>query len=249
MHRLGRTIHWCGRKGPRRTVQTLYLRNERTEMNKYSHILWDWNGTLLDDVWLCIDIFNGMLTKRGKPSLDYERYRDIFDFPVRVCYERAGFDFSIETFDYAATEFCNEYARRVGECSLHDGAKEILDLFAESGVRQSILSATEQTQLEAMLYAFGLSFMFDRVVGQSDHHANGKVLRGKELVDSLGISCGNVLLIGDTTHDRFIAEKVGIDSVLLATGHHTREKLQVNSAKVFDNLLDLQSIIKNEGLE
>lgn len=215
-------------------------------MNKYSHVLWDWNGTLLDDVWLCIDIFNGMLSERGKPSINYRKYRDIFDFPVRVCYERAGFDFSLETFDCAATEFCDEYAKRVGECKLHEGAKEILDLFAESGVCQSILSATEQTQLEEMLSAFGLSAMFERVVGQSNHYANGKIQRGKKLVDSLGISCNYILLIGDTTHDRFIAEEVGVDSVLVATGHHTREKLQERSARVFDNLLDIQSILKDE---
>jgi phosphoglycolate phosphatase len=218
-------------------------------MNKYSHILWDWNGTLLDDVWLCIDIFNGMLSRRGKQSLDYETYRDIFDFPVRVCYERAGFDFSEESFDYAATEFCDEYARRVGECSLHEGAKGILDLFAESGIRQSVLSATEQTQLEAMLSAFGLGDMFDRVVGQSDHYANGKVQRGKELVDSLGVSCEYVLMIGDTTHDGYIAEEVGVDSVLVAAGHHTREKLQEKSARVFEHLIDVQSILKSKELE
>ena len=215
-------------------------------MIKYSHILWDWNGTLFDDVWLCIDIFNGILTKRGKPQLDYEMYRNIFDFPVQVCYERAGFDFSEETFDYAATEFCSEYARRIGECKLHDGAKEILSLFADSGVHQSILSATEQIQLEAMLSAFGLSALFDRVVGQSDHYANGKVQRGKELIDSLDVSCKYVLLIGDTTYDKYIAEEVGVDSILVATGHHTREKLLENSAKVLDHLFEVQSILNDE---
>ena len=85
-------------------------------MQRCSHVIWDWNGTLLDDVWLCVDIINAMLGRRGVPALDRERYRRIFDFPVPIYYERAGFDFSRETFAAAADEFCDEAARRVGEC-------------------------------------------------------------------------------------------------------------------------------------
>ena len=91
-------------------------------MNRYSHILWDWNGTLLDDVWLCLDIISSMLIRRGKKGIDSKRYKTIFGFPVQTYYERPGFDFRKESFDSAATEFCDNYARRVGECRLHDGA-------------------------------------------------------------------------------------------------------------------------------
>ncbi len=213
-------------------------------MNTYRHILWDWNGTLLDDVWLCIDIFNDMLTRRGMSSINNREYRDIFDFPVRICYERAGFNFSNETFDSVATEFCDEYARRVGECGLHEGAEELLKLCAASGICQSILSATEQIQLEVMVSSFDLSTLFDRVVGQSNHHANGKIQRGRDLVNSLGISRHQVLLIGDTTHDRFIAEELGIDYALVTIGHHTRKKLGGKGFRVFDRLLDLGNLLR-----
>ncbi|MBT7618920.1 MAG: HAD family hydrolase [Calditrichaeota bacterium] len=214
--------------------------------NKYRHILWDWNGTLLDDVWLCIEIFNGMLIKRGMITINFEQYREMFDFPVRKCYERAGFDFSKETFDCVAAEFVNEYAGRVGECQLNDGARELLDLFADSGAQQAILSATEQTQLESMIAASGLNGVFNRIVGQSNHFANGKVQSSRDLMESLGISRHQVLLIGDTIHDYDIAEQLGIDCALVSIGHHSREKLKRKSARVFDQLSDVANLLKGE---
>ena len=36
---------------------------------KYSHILWDWNGTLLDDAWLCVEVMNSMLAERDLPQI------------------------------------------------------------------------------------------------------------------------------------------------------------------------------------
>ena len=214
-------------------------------MNTYSHILWDWNGTLIDDVWLCVEIINDMLARRGLPALDAEGYREIFDFPVQGFYERAGFDFSTEAFDSVTAEFCDEYMRRVGECRLHDGARELLDACAGSGLHQSILSATEQSQLDTMVTDFGLAALVGRAVGQSDHHSTGKLGTAEELVSGLGVPRSQVLMVGDTTHDRHIAEEIGIDSVLVAVGHHKREKLQDTGATVFDGIAEVGCLLKD----
>lgn len=57
-------------------------------------ILWDWNGTLLDDVQLCVDALNRLLARYGYPQrYDRDQYRAIFGFPVQEYYARAGFDF------------------------------------------------------------------------------------------------------------------------------------------------------------
>ena len=37
------------------------------DLKKYTNIIWDWNGTLLDDAWLCVDVMNGMLKEHGLP--------------------------------------------------------------------------------------------------------------------------------------------------------------------------------------
>jgi len=211
----------------------------------YSHILWDWNGTLIDDVWLCVEIINGMLAQRGLPDLDAARYMEIFDFPVQGFYERAGFDFSVEIFGSVTTEYNDEYMRRFGECRLQDGARELLRTCAASGLHQSVLSATEQSRLETMVTDFGLGAVLGRVVGQSNHHSTGKLQTARELVSSLGVPCSHVLMVGDTTHDHHIAEEIGIDCVLVSIGHHKREKLQDTGAMVLDGLPQVGRILKD----
>ena len=49
----------------------------------YRHFIWDWNGTLLNDAWLCVDIINSMLEERGIERVTAERYAQIFGFPLK----------------------------------------------------------------------------------------------------------------------------------------------------------------------
>ncbi len=55
---------------------------------KYNTIIWDWNGTLLNDNWLCLDIINEMLIDRDLEELSMLRYKDIFGFPIIRYYQR-----------------------------------------------------------------------------------------------------------------------------------------------------------------
>lgn len=45
------------------------------------HIIWDWNGTLFDDVDICVDNINWLLKKYNLPEITKEKYREIFTFP------------------------------------------------------------------------------------------------------------------------------------------------------------------------
>ena len=52
-------------------------------MERTKHVIWDWNGTLLDDAVLCVEVMNVVLARRKLPPLTAERYADRFRFPVR----------------------------------------------------------------------------------------------------------------------------------------------------------------------
>ncbi len=58
-----------------------------------SHILWDWNGTLLDDVDLCVFTMSEVLAKHGLKKIDKKPSRETFCFPVMKYYQSLGFDF------------------------------------------------------------------------------------------------------------------------------------------------------------
>ena len=74
-------------------------------MQKIQTIVWDWNGTLLDDVELCRHTINRLLVKRGLKRLDLEQYRRVFQFPIIEYYRKAGFDLEAEPFEVLAHEY------------------------------------------------------------------------------------------------------------------------------------------------
>ena len=196
------------------------------ELRKYRHLIWDWNGTLLDDAWLCREIMNGQLRKRGLPVISRERYESVFDFPVERYYRTVGFDWSKETFAEAGTEFIVEYEKRKRECRLQIGAKELLQKVEQAGISQAVLSAYSHSTLEEFLGHFGVRGHFRSVAGNRDHYAAGKVEQGLEMLRELHVSPKDTVLIGDTTHDAEVARAMGVDCVLIPCGHNSRERLE-----------------------
>ncbi len=66
----------------------------------YDLVIWDWNGTLLDDTELCYQIANEMRLERGMASMrGIEEYRSHFTFPVVEYYKRMGYTFEAEPFE------------------------------------------------------------------------------------------------------------------------------------------------------
>ncbi len=203
--------------------------------DKYKHIIWDWNGTLFNDVWLCVEVLNGVLKKWGKKQTDLVSYKQLFGFPVKDYYERLGFDFSVEPFDEIANQFIEEYNRRRPEGNLHDGAIEVLEYIKASGLAQSILSAYHQQLLEDVVNYFGIRGYFEKLIGLDDYYANSKVHLGRGLIKDLDLEPQQILLIGDTIHDFEVAKDIGVDCVLLSCGHQNGERLDVCGCKVIDS--------------
>ena len=141
-----------------------------------SLVLWDWNGTLLDDVDLCVDALNRLLARFHYPQrYDKTQYREIFCFPVQDYYVRAGFDFSRTPFDELARSYMEDYIPASAACPLADGALEALDLFSGAGVRQVVLSASRRDTLEQQVSQRGIRSRFDRLLGLGDIYARSKV--------------------------------------------------------------------------
>jgi phosphoglycolate phosphatase len=210
------------------------------QLKKYRHLIWDWNGTLLDDAWLCREIMNQQLNRRGLPVLSAERYEEIFDFPVEKYYRAVGFDWSRETFQEAGTEFIQKYEQRKQECGLQPGGKILLADLAAGGWSQAVLSAYSHHTLEEFLGHFGVRQHFRSVAGSRDHYAVGKVGHGLKMLEELHVSPRETLLIGDTTHDAEVARAMGVDCVLVPCGHNSRTRLAGCGVPVVENLSALR---------
>lgn len=211
---------------------------------KYKHIIWDWNGTLLDDAWLCVEILNKMLACRKMKLTTLEQYQNHFDFPVMDYYLKLGFDFSKENFDAVAREYITSYNAQFHNCSLRKGIKDTINRLKKAGFSQSVLSASQQTSLIAALECYKLKNLFENICGLDDYYAHGKVDAGKKLMKNLNAHAKEILLIGDTTHDYQVAYELGADCMLLPAGHQSRERLAAAGAKVCNDLDEaLKSLI------
>ena len=208
-------------------------------INKYKHIIWDWNGTLLDDVELCLDIINGILSRRNIKTLSLADYREIFTFPVKDYYEKAGIDFNVYPFEELGIEWIEEYERKKGECKLFNGAEDVLKLLSRNGSDQSLLSAYSHEQLVEIVSGFNLDSYFAHLSGLDHIYATSKVDLGKELIKKLNPQNGRVLLIGDTIHDYEVSREIGADCLLIAAGHQNKKRLESCGVPVVENILDI----------
>jgi phosphoglycolate phosphatase len=209
--------------------------------NNYKHIIWDWNGTILNDVDLCVDLINWLLQSRNLQTIDINKYRSVFTIPVKNYYANLGFDFEKESFEVLGRIWMNEYEKRKFECRLSEGILEILETISKLGIGQSILSAYSQNTLDELVEHYGLKKYFAHVVGLDNIYAASKLHLGKDLIKKLGNGKGETLLIGDTVHDFDVAKEIGADSILIASGHQCREVLLECGVPVLNSILDLKN--------
>ena len=213
---------------------------------KYEHIIWDWNGTLLDDVWLSIKSINKVLKRYSLNEITIKSYLEMFSFPVINYYSLLGFDLNKHSFKKIGTEFISEYSKNQLLPKLHLNSKNILKKIKESKIKQSIVSAAEQNMLDVMVDHHGIVSLFNNIIGQDNHYAYGKEHKLKELIKLEKILPENVLYIGDTIHDFQISDKLNIDCILLSHGHTSYDRLLETQARVFLNLNDLYGWLKTK---
>lgn len=205
--------------------------------------IWDFNGTVIDDVELVVRSVNVQLTKRGLPRLTVGRYRDVFCFPVHDYYRRIGLDPAAEAMADLFAEFHDEYAPGLAECSLHQGVSEVLDALADRGIRQFILSAMEERLLRSAVARLGIEARFDAVYGLAHRQADSKVERGRELLADFGIRPETAILIGDTDHDAEVADALGVRVVLVGAGHQSAARLRATGRPVYASIARFAAIL------
>ena len=200
-------------------------------------VLWDWNGTLLDDLAYAIGVRNRTFPAFGLPRIgSVAEYHRQFTFPVRRYYERAGV--TDETFVAVAHAWMAEYVRGFDTVPLHGDAVETLARFAAAGVRQAVLSATRRDMLESQIARFPIRACFTDVLGLSDIYARSKEAVGLDYLARCGVPAASTLMIGDTLHDAEVARAMGTGCVLVARGHQSRETLLTAGVPVMDTLLE-----------
>ena len=205
----------------------------------YKTVIFDFNGTLIDDCDLCLKILNFLTKEYNLKEVSMEHYREIFTFPVYLYYKQLGFDTSKEAFSVVAKKFhayYNELSYK--EVKLFDCVIDVLKELSTK-VKLVCLSASLKETLVKQLKFYKIYDFFDYIVGLDDTHANSKEQVAKEFIIKNNIDTTTSLLIGDSIHDYEVASSINVDCVLVSTGHTSKERLIETNCKVIENLNEL----------
>ncbi len=204
-------------------------------MKKYKCIVWDWNGTLLDDRDVCVKAMNTLLKRRKLPELTLERYLEIFDFPVINYYNQLAFP-DRDSYEDLSQEFIEAYDAHLITATLHRDAIRTLEKVKSAGVRQVSLSASMQKRLEEQLKLYRVDHYFSPILGIADIYGHGKADIALQWLPGSGFHPSEILLCGDTAHDAEVAMAMGCDCLLIAQGHQSRARLEKAGVPLADSL-------------
>jgi phosphoglycolate phosphatase-like HAD superfamily hydrolase len=196
-----------------------------------SHVIWDWNGTLLDDVGAVVEATTVVFRQAGiRVEVTGDVYRRSFTRPVHLFYERLlgrpiGHDEWVRL-DHA---FHVEYARLEDRCTLAAGAREVLGEIRELGWTQSVCSMLPEEYLLPAVERQGIAGHFVRIDGLRGAERGGAKLANLVAhLGHLGVAPSGTVMVGDTVDDAVAARGAGIACILLdgGAGLHDQETIR-----------------------
>lgn len=207
------------------------------------YLIWDWNGTLLDDVSACVAALNVLLHRKRLPRIQLPRYRAVFGFPVRNYYETLGFQLTAEEWRQTAADYHRIYARTAATAPLRAGIRNTLRQLDHLGIPSAVLSASEIGILRIMIAARNLDGRFAQIAGLPNRFAHSKLDAGRALLKKLPVPPEEMLLIGDTDHDYEVACELHCRCILLTGGHQSRARLRACGCPVIADVRRLPALL------
>ena len=214
-------------------------------MKKYTHLIWDFNGTILNDVAHSMECTNCLLRERDLPVIpDLDTHRDRELFPIIESYRALGFDFEKEDYyTVLAPQWVALYKAGEHLCDTQHGVRETLALVKEMGIDQLVLSASQRQLLSEQLDRLGITGCFSEILGLDNIYAGSKteiaIAWRRQHPDAVP------LLVGDTHHDAETAEAMGADCVLYTGGHQSKKRLSVHGKPLIDDIRDIVKYLES----
>lgn len=209
-----------------------------------SCVIWDFNGTLINDVLTAVCSVNDTLKKCNLPLTNVEEYRRNMDMPITKYYEK-HFDMSCVSFDFLSKEYHRGFEKYHHLLTPALGAAETVKQLHNRGIRQCVVSSFEQNRLMQLLEEFAFLPYLDGVCGAADNDCVSKIERGCRWIKEQGIDPKTALVVGDLSHDCELAQALNASCLLFSGGHQDKERLQKCGVKVIDDIREVLDYEKN----
>lgn len=191
------------------------------------HIVWDWNGTLLDDVEIVIAAVNAGLVPFGAGPIDTDAYRTHYTRPVRLFYEQLlGRTILDPEWLRLDDLYFEAYQATAATAALAPDATAALSLAQQKGADQSLLSMAPHEHLIPIVDQHRLTPFFREIRGTSGDRGGAKATILADHLATLEVAAGDVIVVGDTPDDAAAAAHVGAGAVLYDGGSHHRTDLE-----------------------
>ena len=207
------------------------MRSERT------HLVWDWNGTLLNDLSLVVACTNAAFLSTGGNPVSVQEHRVRFRRPISDYYaEVLGRPVDADEFQQLDKVFHDAYRTGLSTCQLAADAASAIRSWSGS---QSLLSMWFHEELVPTVESHGLTGMFRRIDGlPSSVGGDRKAVHLVRHLDQLGIDGPSTVLIGDSIDDAEAAESVGARCVLYSGGFTDPDRLRASGRPVAHTLTE-----------
>ncbi len=199
------------------------------------HLVWDWNGTLLDDIHVVVTATNAAFASIGGPVVTVDEHRRDFRRPVSDYYALVlGRELADGEFARLDDVFHQAYRDALESVTLTTDALEAMTLWPGT---QSLLSMWFHAELVPAVARFGLSFA--RVDGLREAMGGGfKAAHLKAHLQELSLDGQDVAVIGDSVDDADAAAAVGARCVLYAGGFTHVDNLRACGVPVATTLVE-----------
>ena len=210
----------------------------------YKNIIWDWNGTIVNDAWVFVKIMNNILKQKQLLQISLEDYKHNFCFPIQDYWHNLGFRFTKKSFNQLNAQFISEYQKTMLVPKLHFGIVNLLNKLHAQGLQQFVLSASESSLLKKAVAYYEIDSFFIDILGVDNLNAEGKKELGELLFNKYNLNPHETVIVGDTEYDYEVAKHLNCSIVLISHGHIDHDRLKKTCSTVVASLSELESLFK-----
>ncbi|MGY8684052.1 HAD family hydrolase [Bradyrhizobium sp. UFLA05-153] len=217
-------------------------------------LVFDWNGTLLDDADALLQTTNAILKRFGRATIDMNTFRDHCDVPLSIFYRNLGMSES----EVAATDrdgsaiFHDAYEPLASNVNLREGARTMLEIAREQAASSIIVSNHIVDPLRSQLQRLGINDYFDEVLAFESRATQYKSMsKGERLrlyMQENDLKPPATFIIGDMPVEANIARDLGLISIAITGGFVSESRLRAAEPDyIVHNHHELLPILQGHG--